>query len=291
MDLKVKIPLRDFYNGRTTEFQWDKQEICERCEGTGAADGRVDTCSSCHGHGVKLVRHQLAPGMFQQVQMQCDVCGGRGKSIKHRCPVCAGQRVVRKPTPVSLTVARGAAEGTRLVYDNEADASPDYVAGDLVVTLVEKEPDYADNPDRVDGTFFRRKGDDLYWREALSLREALFGGWSRNLTHMDGHVVRLARGPDEVVQFGQVETVAGEGMPRWHEDGDSVYHKTEFGNLFVEYAIVMPDQMDAKLKKELRGVWDKWIKKNGVDLHKDSGRPEKVQMRSDQEEEHTHEEL
>ena len=290
MDLKVKIPLRDFYNGRTTEFQWDKQEICERCEGTGAADGKVDTCSSCHGHGVKLVRHQLAPGMFQQVQMQCDVCGGRGKSIKHRCPVCAGQRVVRKPTPVSLTVARGAAEGTRLVYDNEADASPDYVAGDLVVTLVEKEPDYADNPDRVDGTFFRRKGDDLYWREVLSLREALFGGWSRNLTHMDGHVVRLARKPDEVVQFGHVETVAGEGMPRWHEDGDSVYHKTEFGNLFVEYAVIMPDQMDAKLKKELRGVWDKWIKKNGVDLHKDSGRPEKPEMRSDQEE-HTHEEL
>ncbi|KAM7207597.1 hypothetical protein V8F20_002075 [Naviculisporaceae sp. PSN 640] len=285
IEVKVGIALRDFYNGRTTEFQWDKQQICEECEGTGSADGVVDTCRTCGGHGVRIVKHQLAPGMFQQVQMQCDQCGGRGKVIKHKCPVCGGQRVVRKPTTVSLTVQRGMADGSKIAYENEADASPDYVAGDLIVTLVEKEPDLEqDNPDHVDGVFFRRKGDDLYWKEIISLREAWMGDWTRNLTHLDGHIVRLGRKRGQVVQPGFVETVPNEGMPKWHEDGDSVYHTTEYGNLYVEYVVVLPDQMESGMEKEFWSVFQKWRGKKGVDLHKDSGRPDKVEMREEHDE-------
>ena len=288
IEVKVGIALRDFYNGRTTEFQWDKQQICEECEGTGSADGVVDTCRTCGGHGIRIVKHQLAPGMFQQVQMQCDQCGGRGKTIKHKCPVCDGQRVVRKPTTVSLTVQRGMADNTKIAYENEADASPDYVAGDLIVTLVEKEPDLEqDNPDHVDGVFFRRKGDDLYWKEVISVREAWMGDWTRNLTHLDGHIVQLGRKRGQVVQPGFVETVPGEGMPKWHEDGDSVYHKTEFGNLYVEYLVILPDQMEKGMEKDLWAVFQKWRGKNGVDLHKDSGRPEKPEIHQG----HDHEEL
>ncbi|KUI72626.1 DnaJ-related protein spj1 [Cytospora mali] len=288
VEVKIGISLRDFYNGRTTEFQWDKQHICEECSGTGSADGVVETCGHCGGHGVRITKHQLAPGMYQQIQTQCDQCGGRGKVIKHKCPVCNGARVVRNPTTVALTVERGAARDSKLVYENEADASPDYEAGDLIVTLTEKEPDLEqDNPDRVDGVFFRRKDDDLFWKEVISLREAWMGDWERNITHLDGHVVKIGRKRGEVVQPGHVERIDGEGMPKWHQDGDSVYHQTEFGNLFVEYVVILPDQMASGMEKEFWGVWEKWRKKVGVDLHADSGRPDKVEMQ----EEHGHEEL
>ncbi|KAK9413113.1 hypothetical protein SUNI508_12098 [Seiridium unicorne] len=275
IDIKVGISLRDFYNGRETEFQWEKQHICEECGGSGSRDNVVETCGHCGGHGIRIIKHQLAPGMFQQVQTQCDACGGRGHTIKNKCPACGGARVVRKATTVPLKVDRGAARDSRLVYENEADASPDYVAGDLVVTLAEKEPDLEnDNPDHVDGAFFRRKGNDLFWREVLSLREAWMGDWTRNLTHLDGHIVRLERKRGEVVQPGQVETVANEGMPLWHEDGDSVYHKTEFGKLYVEYVVVLPDQLESGMEKDFWALWQKWRGKLAVDLHKDSGRPD-----------------
>lgn len=276
VEIKIGLSLRDFYNGRETEFQWEKQEICEECEGTGSADRVIETCPRCNGHGVRIVKHQLAPGMFQQVQMQCDACGGRGKSFKHRCPVCQGNRVIRKPTTVTLKVGRGAGRESKIVYENEADASPDYIAGDLVVTLVEKPPDMdSENPDRVDGTFFRRKGDDLFWTEVLSLREAWMGDWTRNLTHLDGHIVRLGRRRGEVIQPGHVETVEGEGMPIWNEEADSVYYEHQFGKLYVQYVVVLPDQMESGMEKELWSVWQKWRGKIGVDLHKDSGRPDK----------------
>ncbi|KAJ2905555.1 DnaJ domain-containing protein [Zalerion maritima] len=275
VEVRVAISLRDFYNGKTTEFQWEKQHICEKCEGSGSADGKVDVCTSCNGRGMKIVKHQLAPGMFQQIQTQCDVCGGRGQVIKHKCSVCNGAKVIRKATTVPLTIARGALPGTRLAYENEADASPDYVAGDLIVNLVEKEPSPEENPDRLDGVFFRRKDNDLYWTEVLSLREAWMGDWSRNLTHLDGRIVSLVRERGQVVQPGHIETVEGEGMPKFHEDGDSVYHQTEFGNLYVEYIVVLPDQMESGMEKDFWAIWQKWKGKIGVDLHKDSGRPEK----------------
>lgn len=217
----------------------------------------------------------LAPGIFQQVQATCDTCGGRGKTIKHKCPVCQGNRVVRKVTTFPLTVEKGAPRGKRIVYENDADESPDYVAGDLHVTLVEKEPNLNDDNElRTDGTFFRRKGDDLYWKEVLSLREAWLGSWTRNITHLDGHIVALQRPRGQVVQPGQVDRIQGEGMPKWHEDGDSVYHTTEFGDLLVEYTVVIPDQMEKGMEKDFWATWEKWRKKSGVDLHKDSGRPE-----------------
>lgn len=288
VDLRVTIALSDFYNGRTVEFQWDKQEICDHCDGTGAADKLVDTCSKCHGRGIIVTKHQLAPGMFQQVQMHCDQCGGRGKSIKHICTACQGQRVVRRPTTVSLTVQRGATKESRIVFENEADASPDYVAGDLIVTLMEKEAgDPSDNSDRVDGVFFRRRDNDLFWKEIISLREAWMGDWTRNITHLDGHVVQLHRKRGQVVQPGHVETVKKEGMPIWNEDGDSVYHKTEFGDLYVEYVVVLPDQLESAMEEEFRVVWEKWRGKIGVDLHKESGRPDRL----DQTHLHDHEEL
>ncbi|CAI4215242.1 unnamed protein product [Parascedosporium putredinis] len=235
VELRVAVGLRDFYNGADTEFHWEKQHVCEQCDGTGAADGVVETCPHCHGNGMRIVKRQLAPGMFQQFQSPCDACGQRGKIVKHKCPTCQGQRVIRKATPVDLKIPAA--------------------------------------PLRSGRGLFRRRGDDLVWSEVLSLREAWMGDWTRNLTHLDGHVVYLGRKRGEVVQPGQVETVVGEGMPKYHEDGDSVYHKTEFGNLLVEYTVILPDQMISGMEKDFWSIWEKWRASNGIDLQKDGGRP------------------
>ncbi|KAF2198492.1 DnaJ-domain-containing protein [Delitschia confertaspora ATCC 74209] len=273
MEVRVSLPLRDFYNGRTTEFTVEKQAICSACEGSGSADGHVDHCDMCGGRGMVIKRQQLAPGLFQQVQTNCDKCGGRGKVIKNPCPVCQGSRVVREPETHELHVEKGMPDGVRITYQNEADESPDWVAGDLIVHLVESEPVLGEQEhERTDGTFFRRRGNDLFWREVLSLREAWMGDWTRNLTHLDGHIVQLSRKRGEVIQPGTVEVVKGEGMPVWHQQlPDGV--DEEWGNLNVEYVVVLPDQMEKGMEKEFWAVWEKWRKKKAVNLDEDRGRP------------------
>lgn len=273
MEVRVSVPLRDFYSGQTHEFSVEKQHICEECDGTGSSDGHVDTCGQCGGRGIVIQKAQLAPGIFQQVQMHCDKCGGKGKTISKPCKVCGGSRVVRKVSTYTLDVMKGMSVGERVTYENEADAHPDFEAGDLIVHLDELAPVMGDSDEeRVDGTFFRRKGRELYWKEVLGLREAWMGDWTRNLTHLDGHVVQLSRKRGEVVQPGQVDVIEGEGMPLLPEETDNT--GVEFGALHVQYEVIIPDQMDKPMEKDFWAVWEKYRKKQGViDLGKDSGRP------------------
>ena len=215
-----------------------------------------------------IQKQMLAPGIFQQMQMQCDMCGGKGEIIKHKCKTCGGSKVVRSEEAYDLTVEKGMPRNGRVQYENEGDESPDWEAGSLIVQGGESDPRLAtDEKDRTDGTFFRRKGENLFWREILSLREAWMGDWTRNLTHLDGHVVQLSRKRGEVVQPGHVEIVQGEGMPIWQDENGG------YGALHVEYVVVLPDQMESGMEKDFWSTWEKWRKKIGVDLHKDSGRP------------------
>lgn len=273
MEVRVSVPLRDFYNGHEHEFSIEKQQICEECEGSGSADGAVDTCGQCGGRGMVIQKHMLAPGIFQQVQMQCDKCAGKGKTIKHSCKICGGSRVVKKLATHTLHVEKGMPKGSRVVYENEADESPDWEAGDLVVHVGEKEAEWEEGI-RHDGAWFRRKGRDVFWKEVLSLREAWMGDWERNLTHLDGHVVWLSRKRGQVVQPNQVEILHGEGMPVWlQEQEQERAGEEEYGKLHVEYTVVLPDQVEKPMEKEFWSLWEKWRKKIGVDLAKDSGRP------------------
>ncbi|KAG0129500.1 hypothetical protein HOY82DRAFT_505663 [Tuber indicum] len=270
MEVKVHLPLRDFYNGAEKEFTVEKQMICEECEGTGSHDGHLESCSECGGRGVRVVKHMLAPGIFQQVQSVCERCGGKGKIISHPCKVCHGNKVVKKAATHSLNIERGSPRGIRVSFENEADESPDWEAGDLIVHVDEKEAD--DNFEEEDlkhnyngppdGTWFRRRGKDLFWKEVLSLREALLGDWTRELVHLDGHKVKLTRAKGQTVQPGFVEIVPNEGMPMFRSEGGDQY-----GNLLVEYVVILPDQMESGMRKDINAVFEKWRKKKGVDLY------------------------
>jgi DnaJ-related protein SCJ1 len=275
----MQIPLRDFYNGAERQFEIEKQVVCSACEGSGSKDGHVDTCSTCNGRGVTIQRHNIAPGIFQQVQMQCSSCGGKGKTIRHPCPVCNGARVTREKEKYTLNVERGLPKGGEVRFEQEADEHPDWEAGDLIIEVQEAEAHLDESSEdplaRTDGTFFRRRGRDLFWREVLSLREAWMGDWTRNVTHLDGHVVKLHRQRGQVVQPGLVEVIDNEGMPIHHsqmEEGSG--HELEFGKLHVEYVVVLPDQMESGMEKEFWATWEKWRSKKGVDLEKEFGRPD-----------------
>jgi DnaJ-related protein SCJ1 len=164
----------------------------------------------------------------------------------------------------------------RITYENEADESPDFVAGDLIVHLIETDPVQGQQDhERTDGTFFRRRGKDLFWREVLSLREAWMGDWTRNITHLDGHIVQLSRKRGEVVQPQSVEIIKDEGMPIWHQQLEN-NAEPQFGSLHVEYVVILPDQMEKGMEKDFHGVWEKWRKKKGKVLDEELERPKEA---------------
>lgn len=221
----VQCSLRQAYNGGTVDLAINLQGVCDECDGTGSADGQEHACAGCQGSGVRVVRHQLAPGMFQQIQTQCEQCGGRGRVVTHPCRTCGGSRVVREDRNYHVYVEPGSPRRFDHRIPGEADQSPDWEAGDLVVRVSEA---------RDDNMGYRRRGPHLFRTEVLSAREALRGGWQRSIPFLDGEShVKLRRAAGAAVANGEVETVRGYGMPLRDRHG-------EHGDLFVEYVVILP---------------------------------------------------
>ena len=65
---------------------------------SGGKSGSVTTCRKCKGSGIQTMYRQIGPGMVQQMQSQCDDCGGSGDFIreKDRCKKCKGKRLVER---------------------------------------------------------------------------------------------------------------------------------------------------------------------------------------------------
>ena len=186
-----------------------RKQICDECDGSGArSPADIHKCPSCEGRGVRLVRHQLGPGMFQQVQMQCNDCSGRGQRIKHVCPACHGHRIVDGVAELTLPIDRGMPEGAEVLFPGEADESPDFAAGDVVVRVRSK---------KVVGGLVRKEA-NLYWRETLSVAEALLG-FRKTVIGLDGHEIELKReGVTQPGKLGLARVPEQAGRLAWEAD-------------------------------------------------------------------------
>jgi DnaJ-related protein SCJ1 len=156
-----------------------KKILCDHCRGSGAAsDGDIHQCSGCQGSGVKIVKQQVPhslssspnltlntvqifPGMFAQSQMTCDNCGGRGKIIAKKCGHCGGAKVIDHTQHLTLEITPGHPEGKEVVFEGEADESPDWEPGDVVLRV----------RSRKNKGGWRRKETSLYWRETIGIDE------------------------------------------------------------------------------------------------------------------------
>ena len=62
----IKCTLEDLFKGKKQKIAINRERICEKCEGKGGKDGAVQSCSSCHGRGIKTTMTMVGPGMYSQ---------------------------------------------------------------------------------------------------------------------------------------------------------------------------------------------------------------------------------
>lgn len=234
---EFEVSLADIYQGSSIDFMIKKRILCDHCRGSGAAsDGDIHTCGGCNGNGVKLVKQQIFPGMFAQSQVTCNECGGRGTVIKKMCPHCQGNKVVDHTAHYTLDITPGMPEGHEVVFEGEADESPDWEPGDVVLRVRSKKEKGA----------WRRKETSLYWKQTIGINEALMG-FEKNITHLDGRTLQVVR--KAVTQPGFVQVVKGEGMP-------SFGSKSSKGDLFIEYSVVLPVELTPDIRRKLAAVFE-----------------------------------
>jgi molecular chaperone DnaJ len=145
---------------------------CEPCKGSGSADGKVETCATCHGRG--QVRMQR--GIFT-MQQPCPHCGGRGQTIANPCMACHGAGRVEDEKVLSVKIPAGVDSGDRIRLSGEGEAGPAGTPpGDLFVEVRVR-------PHEI----FERDGDDLHCDVPIRISQAALGDTIRVPT-LDGEV-------------------------------------------------------------------------------------------------------
>ncbi|KAG0678139.1 DnaJ- protein scj1 [Pichia californica] len=222
----INFSLSDFYNGKDYEFQVNLIDICDNCKGTGSSDGIKHECSECHGKGRVLHTRNLGHGMMQRMEVQCSKCHGSGKEIKHKCKICKGQGAYNQEKTFNFHLPSGAPKNYVELFQGKGPSQPGIIPGDLRVYMKE-------DPNENFG--FRRIGNNLYRTEVISLKEAMFGNWKRDIQFFDIYdpKITLSRKENESIQNGDVEIIKEKGMPIMNSND-------EFGDLFIEYVVIMP---------------------------------------------------
>jgi DnaJ family protein A protein 2 len=219
------VSLEDLYKGKSTKMKGTRNKICPHCHGSGCrSNHKPSKCPSCDGKGSKTASMMVGPGMYSQQQVECPSCSGSGETIrdKDQCRKCKGTKVVDELKIMEVFIDRGMRNGERIVLKGQADEVPGAEAGDVIITLEEKEH-----------AVFERLGHDLKAPLRISLAEALTGFSRVVLVHLDGRRLKYTSRPGKVLRPGQVLVVKGEGMPLGkRRDG--------FGDLYLTLDIAFP---------------------------------------------------
>ena len=217
--------------GAKGTVKYRRQEVCEECQGTGAAAGKApSTCTTCGGRG--QVRYQQG---FFSVSRTCPACHGAGAVITHPCTSCKGQGSVSRERVQEVKVPAGVEDGTRIRYSELGDAgvhggSP----GDLYIVLHVKEH-----------AFFLREGKDLYCVLPVSFPQAALGA-EVHVPTLDGeHLLKIPEG----TQSGKEFRIRGKGVPVLNGHGK--------GDLVVRVVVQTPTRLtkrERELLQELGGI-------------------------------------
>ena len=196
----------------------------------------VKRCPRCNGKGF-IIQTAVMMGLVTQTRTLCPECSGEGSSIssKDRCKSCRGRKIRREREEMSVTVRAGMSHGQKIVLRGAADQDPHMEAGDIVFYI-----------DQIPHPVFRRRGNDLFVKQEVSLLDSLTGA-SVTLDHLNGEKVRLVTQEGDLLAPGAVRCVDKLGMPLYNQPG-------AFGKLYVRFQVKFPTVLSRQQREILRSV-------------------------------------
>jgi molecular chaperone DnaJ len=218
----LEISFEESATGAETSIQIPREETCETCKGSGAAEGTSpETCSQCRGSG--QLRFQQG---FLTVARPCPNCRGTGRTISKPCHACRGAGRVNRERKLTVKIPAGIATGQRLrLYGEGEHGSAGGPPGDLYVVVHVQEH-----------SFFHREEDDLYCEMPVSFPTLALGGSIKVPTLNGREDVHVPAGTQPGTRF----RLRGKGMPHVNGRGH--------GDLHVIARVAVPKKLTKEQK-------------------------------------------
>ena len=222
----MQITLEEAAFGAEKEIEVRKQDICDKCGGTGAESGsRSITCPVCGGRG-----QVISSRGFFQVSQTCPRCGGVGHIVEKPCRGCGGEGRLERPSRIKLEIPAGIADGSRLRSSRNGEAGiRGGPHGDLYVVVHVQEH-----------KIFQREEGNLYCEVPIPFSVATLGGEVPVPTLEGKANLKVPAG----TQSGQMFKLRGKGII--HVNG------RERGDLLVRVMVEVPTRLNTEQRAKLQ---------------------------------------
>ena len=227
-DLKcqVTLTLAEAAKGVSKTVQFDRNEVCVTCRGSGSKPGSTgDTCRRCQGRG-QVVQ---SAGILR-VQTTCPDCQGAGKVITDPCSGCRGRGWNGRRVELEVAIPAGVDDDMQVRIQGEGEPSPNGGPPGDCFCFIRIKP----HP------LFKRDGGDLFVEVPISYTQAALGAIIE---------IPTIEGPDQLTispgtQSGEIFRLGGRGMPdpRGGKNGD----------LLVQTNVEVPKRLGQKEEELLR---------------------------------------
>ncbi len=222
---ELTIDFEEAVFGVEKEIEIARQEVCDECDGSGAAPGTTPArCPECGGTGeVRTVRQTFLGSMISV--NTCPRCQGRGEIITTPCPTCSGTGKMRISRRLKVNVPAGVDPGMKIRIAGEGEPGElGGFSGNLYV-MINVRPH----------KFFKRRNDDILLEITINVAQAALG---------DTIVVPTVDGDTELVippgtQTGESFRLRNRGFPRLRRDGTSAGR----GDQWVIVQVVVPKSL------------------------------------------------
>ena len=191
----LEITFDESATGTETTILVPREETCETCKGSGAAEGTsAETCTQCRGSGQLRQQHG-----FLTVARPCPNCRGTGRFIAKPCTACRGAGRVQRERKLTVKIPAGIATGQQLrLYGEGEHGTAGGPTGDLYVVVHVQEH-----------AFFHREGDDLYCELPIHYPTLALGGTVKVPTLNGREELNIPSGTQPGARF----RIRGKGMP------------------------------------------------------------------------------
>ncbi|MEK6674167.1 MAG: molecular chaperone DnaJ [Planctomycetota bacterium] len=230
LQTEVEITLAEVATGAERSIEFTRRDVCETCQGNGAAKGtRRQNCSTCGGYG-QVEQSTGFGSIFGRVITTCPSCKGRGSTVTTPCGTCRGSGRMAKDRVVVVKIPAGIQEGQAVRVRGEGEPSEDgNHRGDLHCQVrVRPHP------------FLQRHEQDLVCQVPISFTQAALGAALEVPTLTGRAELKIPSG----AQHGQLFRLRGLGLPdlRGSRRGDEI----------VQVLIEIPKKLDKTQERLLR---------------------------------------
>ncbi len=232
--VEIDIELEEAAFGVKKDVEVALLDVCPECEGAGSLDpSSIRTCHGCGGSGRVRTARRTAFGQFVQTTT-CSVCRGQGEEITDPCPTCRGAGRAPRRKTLTVDIPAGIAHGQRIRLSGEGGAGErGGRRGDLYVHVAVAPHER-----------FEREGDDIFYRQDLTMVQASLGATVR-LPTLDGEEeVEFSPG----TQPGEVKVLRGRGVPHLRRGGR--------GDMHVLVNVMVPRNLNERQREILQELDD-----------------------------------